>query len=165
MARRRKKTKKHGRRRMGATPRGIMGALIEGGKAVLGVGVGIAAGRWVNSTVLTTATGTPSQSPTLVGVAEFGAGALLVGKARASFVKGIGAGLGGNGLIYALGAKGLALLPASVGYGPDPMRRPTRPMLQGFRDVPAIGAFPKPNAIGASRERSRQAAVYAGVYG
>jgi hypothetical protein len=161
MARRRKKTH-HKRRRVGAI--GGKGAIKEAVMMVAGATLGIMGGRLLNSTMVP-ATGTPTIPPTLIGAAEAGIGGIVAVKAKHGFIKGMGAGIAGNGMVFLLGAKGLGILPATIGYGPDPMHRPARNMLQGFRDVPKIGNFPKPNAIGANRDRRRMATQYAGVYG
>ena len=151
MARKKRGKKTHKRRRMGATGRGSM---MEGVKAVLGVTLGIIGGRLINSTMSTT-------DGKLLGGGEAIAGGLVAVKAKNVLVKGIGAGLAGNGVLYALGSKGLNVVPASMGYGP-PMQQGYR-SINGYRDVPKIG-FPKPGAIGRDRESSRMARMYAGIY-
>lgn len=165
MAKKKKGAKKH-HRRVGAVR---SGGLVESLAAVFGVGAGIIVGRMLNNVVNPATSATTNVSPTILGLAEFGAGGFAVTKLKKPgavnmLVKGAALGLGGNGLMYAVGSKGLGLLPATVGYGPDPMHRPTRAQLQGFRDVPKIG-FPKPNSIGDNRDKSRMARQYAGVYG
>lgn len=154
MARRKKHRKTHHRRRVGAIHSGgIVGGLITIGAGVAGVVVS----KVVNNMV-------SSMSGTIMGAAELGVGAIGVAKLRHPMAKAFAAGVGINGGFTLLGAKGLAVLPASIGYGPDPMHRYTRPQMQGFREVPKIG-FPKPNAIGAARDRNRMHRIYAGVYG
>jgi hypothetical protein len=161
MARRKKHKKTTHRRRIG----GFGGKLdIKSGlMMVAGATLGVLGGRLLNATMVP-ATGTPTIPPTILGFGEAAIGGLVAVKAANPFFKGAGAGIAGNGMVFALGTKGLAFLPASIGYGPDPMHRPSRAQLTGYREVPKIG-FPKPNAIGATRERRRQANMYAGVYG
>lgn len=153
---RRKRHKKttHRRRRVGAIH--AAGAM-EAVKCVGGVFLGIVVGKVVNNMLSTT-------SGTILGGAEAAAGVLGVMKLRGSLLKGVATGVAANGAFTLLGSKGLAVLPASIGYGPDPMHRYTRPQMQGFREVPKIG-FPKPNAIGAARDKNRMHRIYAGVYG
>jgi hypothetical protein len=166
MAKKKKSPKKYHRRRVGGMK---TGGLVEALAGVFGVGAGVIAGRMLNNVFNPSTAATPSISPTILGLAEFGAGAFVGTKLKKpgmvyTLIKGVAYGVGGNGLMYAMSSKGLALLPATIGYGPDAMHRPNRAQLQGFRDVPKIG-FPKPGAIGAQRDRSRMARQYAGVYG
>lgn len=155
MARRKRhKTTHHRRRRVGAIHTGgIMGAVIQ---VLAGFG-GVVAAKVVNN-MLT------SMSGTIMGAAETGIGVIGIAKLKHPIARAVAAGVGINGVSTLLGAKGLAVLPASIGYGPDPMHRYTRPQMQGFREVPKIG-FPKPNAIGAARDKNRMHRIYAGVYG
>jgi hypothetical protein len=164
---RKKKTHHHKKgRRVGAAKEG---GLMESLALVVGVGFGIIGGRLLNNMVNPATATTTTVSPTILGLAEAGAGGFAASKLKKpgavnKLIKGLAYGVGGNGLMYSLSSKGLGLLPATIGYGPDPMHSPSRAQLQGFRDVPKIG-FPKPNSIGANRDRSRMARQYAGVYG
>jgi hypothetical protein len=169
MAKRRKKAKKHHRRRVsGFGGKGLIMDILSAGA---GVTLGVLGGRLLNNTIggsTNSAAGTvtvPIVPPAVLGAAETAGGAYVAIKAKHLFIKALGFGVAGNGGVYLLGSKGLGLLPASIGYGPDVMHRPARAMLQGFRDVPKIGNFPKPTAIGAQRDRRRMANQYAGVYG
>jgi hypothetical protein len=142
------------RRRVGGIGRGSM---MEAVKGVLGVTIGIVGGRLINSSMAT-------MDGKLLGGGEAILGGLVAVKAKNVLIKGIGAGLAGNGVLYAAGSKGLNLLPASMGYGP-PGGEGYRSM-NGYRDVPKIG-FPKPGNIGntaTSMERNRQSRMYAGIY-
>jgi hypothetical protein len=159
MARRKHKKTKHRRRVGGINKAGIK----EGLMMIAGSTLGIIGGRLLNATMVP-ATGTATIPPTLLGAGEALLGGWVAVKAKHGFIKGMAAGIAGNGAVFALGSKGMAILPAAVGYGPDPMHRPSRAQLQGFRDVPKIG-FPKPSVIGAQRDRRRMASMYAGVYG
>jgi hypothetical protein len=159
MAKRKKKHHGPKRRRMS----GIAGGIKEGLMHVLGVTAGVALGRYVNASFLST------MDAKLVGAGEAVAGALVAGKMKQPFIKSMGVGLGANGVLYAAGAKGLALLPASVGYGPPEVNAGFTPSLRmsGFRDVPKIGQpFPKPGNIAGmpDRERARTSRMYAGIY-
>lgn len=155
MARKKKKTHHRKGRRMGATGKG---AVMEGIKLGAGVLLGILGSRFLNSSM-------SSMDGKILGLGEVVVGGAVVVKARHPFVKGFGAGVAGNGGAYALGVKGLNVLPASVGYGP-PNTQVNR-AITGFRDVPTIG-FPKPGNIGRvqpnNMEMARQARMYAGVY-
>ena len=171
MARRKKHHKKtHHRRRVGALR---MGGIKEAVIATAGVAGGIIAGRlinnMINSTTVNVTTGVATQttniSPTILGAGEAVVGGMVAAKMKNSFVRHLAMGFGGNGLMYALSSKGLNVLPAAVGYGPDRIMRPPRPMLYGFRDVPKIG-FPKPGNIGMPPpNRANMARRHAGVYG
>jgi hypothetical protein len=161
MARKKHKKKVHHRRRVGAF--GGRLDIKSGLMMIAGAGLGVLGGRLLNATLAPTV-GTATVPPTLLGFGEAAIGGFVAAKATHPFLKGAGAAIAGNGLVFALGTRGMALLPASIGYGPDPMHRPSRAMLQGYRDVPKIG-FPKPGNIGAHRDRRRQATMYAGVYG
>jgi hypothetical protein len=153
MARKKKGKKSKTRRRVGGISKeGIktVAMYIAGGIA------GVVGGRLINNTMATT-------NGTLMGGAEVLVGGAIAFKVKNPLMKGIGIGLAANGGLYALGSKGLAVLPASMGYGP-PMQQGYR-SINGYRDVPKIG-FPKPNAIGRSNnmESSRVARMYAGIY-
>ena len=167
MARRRRKKVHHRRRRVGAF--GGSAAIKEALMMTAGATLGIMGGRLLNSTLapvgMTPTTTGITLSPTILGAGEAALGGIVAAKAKHGFIKGMAMGVAGNGAVFMLGSRGLGLLPASIGYGPDLMHRPSRAMLQGFRDVPKIGNFPKPGAIGAQRDRRRMATQYAGVYG
>ncbi len=162
MARKRHhKRKTHHRRRVSGFR---MGGLKEALMMTAGVAGGIIGGRLLNNMINPATATTPHVSPTILGGGEFIVGGYVSTKMKNPFIKGALLGLAGNGVGYALGSKGMNILPAAIGYGPDPMHRPTRGQLQGFRDVPKIG-FPKPGAIGAGRDMGRMRRQYAGVYG
>lgn len=174
MAKKKKGSKKKGGRRVGSLPAGggIMGLVA----AVVGVGAGIIGGRMLNNMVNPSTATTPSISPTILGAGEAAVGAVVAAKVNKPgmmnlFIKGAALGVGGNGVMYALSSKGLGLLPATIGYGPDPMHRAlNRATMQGFRDVPKIGGparFPAPGAIGSPMHdrAARIRRAYAGVYG
>lgn len=162
MARKRHHKKRtHHRRRVSGFK---MGGLKDALMTTAGVAGGIIMGRIVNNMVNPSTAATPTVSPTILGGGEAIVGGYLSTKMRNPILKGAIMGFAGNGAMYALGSKGLNVLPAAIGYGPDPMHRPTRAQLQGFRDVPKIG-FPKPGAIGAGRDGARMRRQYAGVYG
>jgi hypothetical protein len=165
MARRKHHKKSGHKRRPRVGALGLSkGGIKDGLMLIAGATVGIIGGRMLNA-MLVPATGTPTAPPTIIGVGEMAIGGMIAVKSSNPLVKGAGVGFAGNGGLFLLGAKGLGLLPATVGYGPDPMHRPSRAQLQGFREVPKIGAFPKPGAIGSNRDRRRMASIYAGVYG
>lgn len=163
MARKKKTKKKTGKRRMGAVR---SGGIVDAAIHLLAVTGGVLAGRFLNGNVLST------MDAKLVGTAEAAVGAFAVAKVRNTKVKALGLGLGANGVLYALGSKGLALLPASIGYGPDSAALYSPSGVAGYRQVPKIGfpkpgniGFPKPGNIGAAdKERQRTARMYAGVY-
>ncbi len=162
MARKRHhKRKTHHRRRVSGFK---LGGLKEIAMTVAGVAGGIIGGRMINNMVNPSTAVTPHISPTILGAGEMVVGGFAATKMKNLLLKGVAMGFAGNGAMYALSSRGLNLLPASIGYGPDPMHRPSRGQLQGFRDVPKIG-FPKPGAIGASRDAGRMRRQYAGVYG
>jgi hypothetical protein len=162
MARKRHhKRKTHHRRRVSGFK---LGGLKEAFMMTAGVAGGIIAGRMVNNMVNAPTAATPSISPTILGAGEAVVGGFASTKVKNTLIKGALMGFAGNGAMYALSSKGLNLLPATIGYGPDPMHRPSRAQLQGFRDVPRIG-FPKTPAIGAGRDGARMRRQYAGVYG
>lgn len=154
MAKKKKKHSTHKRRRIS----GIGTGLKETAMLLLGATGGVLAGRFANSMV-------PNMSGTIAGGVEVGVGGLIAVKGgKYAIVKGLGVGIAANGLAYALGAKGLKVLPASMGYGP-PGPMPYR-SVSGYREVPKIGNFPRPNAIGRANnmEAARVARMYAGVY-
>lgn len=163
MARRKKSKKTHHRRRMSGIK---MGGVGQAAMDILAVAVGMLGGRYVNATLI------PTMSPTLVGFAEAGVGALGLMKAKKMPIKLLLAGFGANGAAYALGAKGLAVLPASIGYGPDSAVQYNPAGMSGYRNVPKIGfpkpgniGFPKPPVVGGmNRDNQRMARMYAGVY-
>lgn len=154
MAKKRKGPKRKGGRRVGGVKQNAKTALM----GLVGATLGVVAGRLLNNSIST-------MDGKLVGAGELLVGGALVVKGKSILVKGIGAGLGANGVLYGLGSKGLNVLPASMGYGP-PMQQGYRAM-NGYRDVPKIG-FPKPGNIGrvqpSNMEMARMARMYAGVY-
>lgn len=152
MARKKKHKKTHRRRRVGALPTGgIMGGVVTVGAGLAGVVIGK-----VVANMLT------SMSGTIVGAVQTGVGVFGVAKLKSPLTRAFAAGVGINGAMTLVGSKGLAILPASIGYGPNPMHAVSR--MAGYREVPKIG-FPKPGVIGADRDRRRMARMYAGVYG
>lgn len=163
-----KKGRKTHHRRMGALhTAGLKDAIIS----TVGVAAGIIGGRLLNNMInpspapgATVAT-SPKIRPAILGGATAAVGVFAAMKLKNPAMKAIAMGLAGNGIMYALSSKGLNVLPASVGYPPPNAVRPPRPMLNGFRDVPKIGNFPRPTVIGAPRDHARMARQYAGVYG
>ncbi len=155
MARKKKKKGHHTRRRVGGIGKeNVKTAAMY----IIGGIAGVVAGRMLNNSMATT-------SGTMMGAGEVIVGGAMAWKIKHPLGKGIGIGLAANGGLYALGSKGMNMLPAAIGYGP-PMQQGYRAMT-GYRDVPSIG-FPKPGAIGNGRqpnlESSRMARMYAGIY-
>ena len=104
----------------------------------------------------------PSQSPAYVlGVSEFivGAGIAYFGGGLA-IVKGAGMGIAAAGLVSALQDAGAIQGIAGLVNPSAATALPKR--LNGFRDVPAVGAFPKPAMVGRTERMMKQA--YKGVY-
>lgn len=142
------KTKRSsGRRMRGAGDQEAL-MLILGG--ILG-GIGLA---WANQKV------TFLQGK-IMGLVEFAVGGLMTWKIGHPFAKGLGVGIAIAGGTNA--AKGFGLL---AGVGAPRNFRQVQPAMNGFRDVPKIGAavpgrkFPSPNVVGRTSPRT-----YAGVYG
>ncbi len=164
MARKIKKKHKTGKRRVGAISRGgVKEALL----LLVSATAGVMAGRFLNSTTMVS-----KIDGKLVGLAEAGVGTAIAVKVKNTKAKAFGLGLGAAGVWYGLGNKGLALLPAAIGYGPDSAALYSPGGMAGYRQVPKIGfpkpgniGFPKPGNIGATdKERQRTARMYAGVY-
>lgn len=158
MATAKKKKKKTVKRRVGA--RGGKGSEIL--MLLLGVAGGSLLGRFAAG-FQTFVKGI------LLGVLQVGVGVFIAYKVKSPLLKGVGVGLATNGLVYSLGSKGLALLPASVGevYFPQPAK------VAGYADVPMVGRFPSPASVGENKKggspygmnrNDYMARIYGGVY-
>lgn len=170
MAGRKKKSKKKThRRKVSGIGSGLKG-VFEGVKMILATTGGLVAGRVANN-MLIPATATKGIQIG-VGAAEVAIGSFAAMKLKNPLLKCVAMGVGAAGGQLMLGNKGLALLPAAVGYGPDEARGYSPGGVSGYRQVPKIGfphpgnvGYPKPDVIGkVDRERQRTARMYAGVY-
>lgn len=145
------KTKRHhtGRRVRGASDTDALMAFLG---ALIG-GIGTA---WGNSKV------TFLQGK-IGSVLETGLGGIMVWKVAHPFVRGLGFGIGVAGSLNA--AKSFGLL---AGVGAPRNFRQMQPAVNGFRNVPQVGAptnipgrrFPSPNVVGRVSKTT-----YAGMYG
>lgn len=152
---RKKKTKKTHHHKSGKRVRGASG--MDAIMTVIGAIVGGIGTTFANQKV------TFLQNK-WIGLVETALGGIMVWKVNNPFVKGLGSGIATAGAANA--AKGFGLL-AGVGANRS-FRQATRPMVNGFRQVPKIGgnsaipgrAFPQPSTVGRVNART-----YAGVYG
>jgi hypothetical protein len=165
MARKKKHKKVHHRRRSHSGMGAINAAgIMQGLKLIGAVTGGFLVTRVINNQL---AKMTTPPSGTMVGAGELAVGALLAVKVKHPLVKAVGVGMGASGGITLLGSSGLKLLPATIGYAPHNIG-------PGFRQVPMVGNFPKPNQIGFPKpanigasdiDRRRMHRMYAGIYG
>jgi len=132
MAKKRKHTHKHGRRRMGAVKGG------EATKTLLGVAVGALGGRFLAKMLPSTT------SPMIVNIGQIGLGAVLAFKSKNPMLKGIGGGLVASGVI----AEGVSF---NLISGIGEISTSYQKQLADAARVPAVGAarFPSPNVVGA----------------
>ena len=146
--RRKSHKKTHRRRRMGA---------VRGSGDVIETLVGVCGGSVLGDVVANAIT-----APAYVlGVSEIivGAGIAYFGGGLA-IVKGAGMGIAAAGLVSALQDAGAIQGIAGLVNPSAATALPKR--LNGFRDVPAVGAFPKPAMVGRTERMMKQA--YKGVY-
>lgn len=131
-----------------------MGALNSDALMLLLGGVTGAVGAHVGDVVFT------GQSSYL-SFGEIAAGGALAYFPKNAFVKGVGIGIAGYGTILALQTAGVIQGIANMA-GVDKGTVYNQRRIAGYRDVPKVGDFPKPNAVGKTNAMDRR--LYAGVY-
>jgi|SRR5579863_9176173 hypothetical protein len=141
-----KKHRSHRRKRMGAINSDALMLLLGGLVGAVGAHVG--------DVVFT------GQSSYLAFGEVAGGGALAYFPKNA-FVKGLGIGIAGYGMILGLQTLGVIQGIANMA-GVDYSNIYNQRKIAGYRDVPKVGDFPKPAAVG--RMQAMDKRLYAGVY-